>query len=65
MAWRPASAALGLAAARRKAWDSVLARGKWPHFENGDVPAFAGLMGTKEQIVERLKQYEAIGIQEV
>jgi alkanesulfonate monooxygenase SsuD/methylene tetrahydromethanopterin reductase-like flavin-dependent oxidoreductase (luciferase family) len=41
------------------------AQAKRRYFENGDVPTFAGLMGTPEQIVERLRRYEALGVQEV
>ncbi len=32
---------------------------------DGDAPTFAGLVGTPEQIIARLRQYEAIGVQEV
>jgi F420-dependent oxidoreductase-like protein len=41
------------------------AQAKRRYFENGDVPTFAGLIGTPEQTVERLRQYEALGVQEV
>jgi F420-dependent oxidoreductase-like protein len=39
-------------------------RAKERYFD-GDAPTFAGLMGTPEQIVEQLRQYEAVGVQEV
>jgi alkanesulfonate monooxygenase SsuD/methylene tetrahydromethanopterin reductase-like flavin-dependent oxidoreductase (luciferase family) len=40
------------------------AEAKRRYFE-GNPPTFAGLVGTPEQIVERLRQYEAVGVQEV
>jgi F420-dependent oxidoreductase-like protein len=40
------------------------ARAKARYFD-GDAPTFAGLMGTPEQITERLRRYEAIGVEEV
>jgi alkanesulfonate monooxygenase SsuD/methylene tetrahydromethanopterin reductase-like flavin-dependent oxidoreductase (luciferase family) len=40
------------------------ARAKTRYFR-GDAPTFGGLIGTPEQVVERLRAFEAIGVQEV
>ncbi len=40
------------------------AQAKLKRFE-GNLPTFAGLVGTPDQIVERLRQYQAVGSQEV
>ena len=40
------------------------AQAKRKRFE-GNLPTFAGLIGTPDQIVDRLRQYQAVGSQEV